>query len=312
MGGRRKNRNKKDKVDAQATLDFLTGADRIAQNLVPAKGPRDGSIKYDKESDEMTIKNPDGEEIKIRPEKPIEPDTLPVDESDFSQAVQKLKLGRQDILYNPMRDLKLVTNKDTTIDCAVGKCFAIITPNFWRKIGADSWRCNLLSLVEGDMFSDIKVTPLCPFDFKAKIVLAVNATAVCEVPISQNLVPFPSTIPRFAILSCCIELVVEGITDPSFNFNNLTFMISHDTYMMGETLKKRWLNRLDAQLYLESNYDVHREYVIDITYGNVKRIIPGNRTNYKSISDAEETKKREQLAVLKKAREENRPDFSKM
>lgn len=305
-GSKRRNR-KQTKTDAQATLDFLTGANKIADNLVPAKGPQDGSLKFDKDADELTIRNNNGEDITIRPEKPIEPDTLPVNEDDFESAITKLKSKRQDVLGNPMRELLLLTKQDG-VDFAVGNCSAIVAPNFWRKVQKSNWRCTLLPLVEGDMFSDIIVTPLMPFPHKAKIVLALNATAICEVALSEKLVSYPQVIPRFAIMSCCLELIVEDVSDPSV-LCGIQFLISHDTYMLGDTLQKRWYKRLDTQIYFESKYDVHRQYVLDISNGAVKRIIPGNRENYKAISEVEEAKKRDQLALMKKAREQDRPNF---
>lgn len=331
-----KRNNKIKKANAAAELESLNinqqeATDKIAKGLVPAKGPSDGKIKYDKDTDEVTIKQADGEEIKIRPEQAIEPDTLPVKEEDFWGTVSKLNILRVSDVSNPLVDLKRAltlakpADDGKKYDMAGGTCSALITPLHWRKMGASSWRCSLLSLVEGDLFSNIKVTcfskfqELVPF---AKLMVAMNGHAVWEGPLTHSVMNFPMCIPRFCLMSCNLEMIVENVKDVQKLIGH-SFKIDHDSYMMGDDLKKRWVKRLDALLYFESNYQTlstntesdeapvikKREYVVDISYGNVKRIVPGNRSTYEKISQDEETKREKQLELLKKAREENRPNF---
>lgn len=316
MGKNRKRNQKKTKQDAKATLDAMGGVEKVASNLVPAKGPADGTIKYDKDLDEVTIRNPDGTETVIRPEKAIEADEMAVDESDFEVAFKRVRVKRLDEITNPMRDLKALTIKEANdVDVAVGRTWAIMAPNFWRKVGAQSWRCNLMSFVECDLFSDIVVRCIgsSTLTQKAKVVLAINGTALLETKISSDepaeLMKYPKAIPKFALHSCCLEILVENVED-SATLCGLTFEISSDTYMLGDNYRKLWMNRLTAQIYFESNYDgVKRQYVLPISNGSAQRILVASRESYRKIQDEEDAKRQEQLELLKKAREQDRPNF---
>lgn len=316
MGKNKKRNQKNRKQDAKATLDAMGGVEKVAQNLVPAKGPTDGTIKYDKDLDEVTIRNPDGSETVIRPEKAIEPDEMAVDESDFEVAFKRVRVKRMDDITNPMRDLKALTVKEANdVDVAVGRTFAVMSPNFWRKMGDKSWRCNLMSFVECDLFSDIIVRCIGEKHLtnKAKVVLAINGTALLETKISTEepaeFMKYPKAIPKFALSSCCLEVLIENVEDPSI-LSGLIFEISSDTYMLGDVYRKLWMNRLTAQIYFESNYDgIKRQYVLPISNGSAQRILVASRESYKKIQAEEDAKRQEQLELLKKAREQDRPNF---
>lgn len=316
MGKNRKRNQKKSQQNAKATLDAMGGVEKVAQNLIPAKGPSDGTIKYDKDLDEVTIRNPDGTETVIRPEKAIEADEMAVDESDFEVAFKRVRVKRLEEITNPMRDLKALTIKESNdVDVAVGRTWAIMAPNFWRKVGAQSWRCNLMSFVECDLFSDIVVRCIgaSTLTHKAKVVLAINGTALLETKISSEepaeFMKYPKAVPKFALHSCCLEIVVDNVEDSS-TLCGLTFEISSDTYMLGDAYRKLWMNRLTAQIYFESNYEgVKRQYVLPISNGSAQRILVASRESYKKIQAEEDAKRQEQLELLKKAREQDRPNF---